>query len=108
MDYREAHILVEYTILPQISNGFLELFPDTFVKSTTLDSKIYAEANGCMYRWYMATISGIYKMDFSPKYCQTREEMINNDHSCVKRFCDDLLATDNFLGFIVENVMISI
>jgi hypothetical protein len=106
MDYREARILIEYTILPQISNGFLELFPDTFVKCNTLDSKIYNEANGCMYRWYMATINGINRMNFSPKYSQTRQEMINNDHSCVKRFADDLLTTDNFLGFIVENVMI--
>ena len=107
MDYREAQIIVEFTILPQISNGFLELYPDTFVKCNTHDHKIYAEANGCMYRWYMATITGINKMNFSPKYSQTHNEMITNDHSNVKRFADDLLATDNFLGFIVENVMIN-
>ena len=76
MDYREAHILVEQQIIPLIHERFERTYPDTFVKCTTKDGDVYKTANGCMYSWYIAIISAASRFNFSPKYQQTREEMI--------------------------------
>jgi hypothetical protein len=106
MDYSEAHELVNKTILPAINTGFRRVLPDTFVKCTTRDEEVYRNANGCMYRWYMAAISGVSKLNFSPKYSQTKEEMIEGDWSSVQRFYDDMLVASDFLKFLIENVEI--
>ena len=106
MNYLEADELIEKKILVEIHRRFEDKFPDVWIKSTTDCKETYERANGCMYKWYMKTISAVSSKDFSPKYQQTYDETINSDWSVVQRFYDDLLVVEDFLKFIVENVMI--
>jgi hypothetical protein len=106
MNYLEAEELIEKKILPEIHRRFEDKFPDIWIKSRTDCKEVYEQANGCMYKWYIKTISAISKKDFSPKYQQSYNEVVSSDWSVVQRFYDDLLTTEDFLKFIVENVMI--
>lgn len=106
MNYSDAKKLVNFKILIDIHDMFIKTYPDMFLKITTTDQTVYDQSNGCMYNWYIATINAVDRLKFSPKYSQTREEIINNDWSCVQRFHDDMLNCENFIKFIVENVEI--
>jgi hypothetical protein len=106
LTHKDAEILIKNKIVFAIYDGFLKVYPDTFIKCQTTDHKTYIEANGCMYVWYMLIINAVLSFDFSPEYSQSKEEMINNDHSNVLRFYNDLLQSD-FLYFIVKNVDIT-
>jgi hypothetical protein len=106
MNYSEAKILVIDHILREIHDMFILTYPDMFIKCNTTDQLVYKQANGCMYKWYLATINAVDRLSFSPKYSQTKEEIIRNDWSCVQRFYDDMLCCENFVRFIIENVEI--
>jgi len=99
----EINLFIKDKILPAIHDGFLKLYPDTFIKCRTKDHKIYTEANGCMYNWYMLIINAVQSLNFSPEYYQTNDEACNNDNSHIFRFYNDLIQSD-FLYFIIKNV----
>lgn len=104
MTNREALDLIYKEIIPLINLYFRDAYPDTFVKSSTRDKKIYQNANPSMYGWYTIIINRVSNMDFSPKYSKTMKESVNSDWSCVNRFYQDLKDCDDWLYFIINNV----
>lgn len=84
----------------------LQDYPDTFDKCKTLDQKEYDAANPCTYSWYMNICNSFFMFNFSPKYFQTEEEMLNSDWSYVKRFVDDFEKSKNWQAFLFEHMKI--
>lgn len=105
MNREEAHEetlkIVEY-----VAVEFKDIFPDAFVHCTTDNPKIYQSSNPCMYSWHLKALNGILNLNFSPRYQQTDEQVMNSDWSCVRTFFVDMRHTDNFLKFLIENVKI--
>ena len=107
MNYGEAHTLINGS-MALIAEKFEEVYPDTFIKSKTLDPETYKNANPCMYSWYMAVVRGISEVNLSPQYAQTEEEHTNNDWSSIERFISDLQDAEDFLHFVIEHVQIKL
>ncbi|MDD5649092.1 MAG: hypothetical protein PHF86_01555 [Candidatus Nanoarchaeia archaeon] len=89
-----------------LHNKFINNYPDTFIKNSTRNKEEYDSANGCMYSWFIILINAFSHFNFSPKYSQTKNEIINSDWSCVKRLVDDFEKEDNWQSFIIEHIKI--
>ena len=107
MNYAEAQQMINGS-MALVAEKFEETFPDTFLKSKTTKPEEYKNANPCMYSWYMAAVRGISAPHLSPQYSQTLEETLDGDWSCIHRFFKDMMATDDFLHFIIEHVRIQL
>lgn len=105
MNRKEAQEVAK-KIARYVNHEFKEIYPDAFVHCTTDDPEVYNISNPCMYSWYLRALDGIQNLDFSPSYQQTDEEAMESDWSCVERFFLDIVRTDDFLKFLIENVKI--
>lgn len=105
MDYLDAQ--KEFDRFSKILNKkFINSYPDTFIKCSTKNKEEYESANGCMYSWFILLLNAFSKFNFSSKYSQTKDELINSNWSCIKRFVDDLEKEENWQKFIIENINI--
>jgi len=104
--YDEANQLIHKEIIPLLREKFIEIYPDTFIKSTTSIKEEYENANGCMYSWYILICNNIIHFKFSPKYHQTNDEAYEGNYDFIKRFYKDIKNTKNFPKFLIENIYI--
>ena len=107
MTHREAGKFLEEKFFPLIEKRFIEKWPDTFVKSLTLDEELYNNSNGTMYTYYLAIKNSLCRLPDVSKYKKSKDDMINSNYSYVNDMYDDFEKTDDIAGWFMEFVPIS-
>ena len=94
----------QHRLIKILHKRFLETYPETFIKSKTLDAEVYKNANGAMYSWYIVFINSFNEYRLEGEYKHTSEDIINNvNHQTkVDKFLNDLSEVDNWIEFLIR------
>ncbi len=103
MNIYEAKKFIEDIFLKSIADAFIEKWPDTFVKCSTLDKEIYDKSNGHMYHWYWTISNKLLTLPETPGiYEQTAED--NYSYAFIKKMHDDFLKCEDKIVFLLTYI----
>lgn len=102
MTYDEAREFVENTFAPEIRNVFLEIWPDIFVRSRTLDKQIYDKSNGHMYEWYFMILNKLQNLPETP--CIYEFQFNDNGYDYIQKMYNDFKQSKDKLKFLLTYI----